>query len=177
MIAFRRGSTLPSPTDADVRQLEDSLEITLPSSYVAMLRDGNGGIPMAPCFNQGSRERLIERMLAVLADPNAHGALGSYEVEVVWGQIFDRISNNPELVGAEVVPIAALFAGDFACLDYRAGTGEPSVVVWQHDAEVQPCLETVAPSFEAFLEMLHEPSDEDARAYIAKLNDAARGAP
>lgn len=176
MIGFRKGTTLPPPSDGDLQALEQRMRVTLPPSYVAMLRASNGGVPLTPCFAHRGRDRLIERMLAVLDDPDAHGALGVYEVEVVWGQIFDRLSSNPDLIGADVVPIAALFAGDFACLDYRSGVGEPTVVLWQHDAEVQPSLETVAPSFEAFLAMLHEPKDEEARAYIAKLNEeAARG--
>jgi SMI1-KNR4 cell-wall len=176
MIDFRRGTMLPPPSDDDIRALEEGLRVKFPASYVEMIRVGNGGVPLAPCFDVGSRERLIERMLCVLQDPNAHGDLGWYDVACTWSQISDRLTDNPDLVGAEVVPIAALFAGDFVCLDYRSGVGEPSVVLWEHDASVQPSLETVAPSFDAFLAMLHESTDEDARAYWAKLNDeAARG--
>ncbi|MNP80048.1 SMI1 / KNR4 family protein [compost metagenome] len=56
-----------------------------------------------------------------------------------------------------VVPIAALFSGDYLCLDCR-GTEEPAVVIWYHEEseEFSPVTQKVAPTISEFFEMLKE---------------------
>jgi SMI1-KNR4 cell-wall len=156
---FRTKTTHPAPSDARLAQLEDVFRLKLPESYVAALRAGNGGQPVRPCFEQGKRERMIERMLPIFDDFNAHGATGAYDVEVVAGEIGDRLTDDLGLVGLKVLPTAALFGGDFVCLDFRADPDAPSVAVWDHEESrrLLPHLETVAPSFEVFASMLHHP--------------------
>jgi SMI1-KNR4 cell-wall len=159
MIAFRDKTTYPAPSDVRLAELEGVYRLKFPESYVAMLRIGNGGQPVRSCFEQGQRERLIERMLPIFDDFNAEGATGAYDVEVVASQIDDRLTDDPGLVGLKVLPIAVLFGGDFVCLDFRADSDAPSVAVWDHEESrpFVPHLETIAPSFEAFASMLHHP--------------------
>ena len=54
-----------------------------------------------------------------------------------------------------VVPIPALFAGDFVCLDFRE-TKDLSVVVWYHEesGEFSPVTKTVAWNIAEFFGML-----------------------
>lgn len=56
----------------------------------------------------------------------------------------------------ELLPIAALFAGDFLCLDFRDGKEIPSVCVWSHEESDidEPVAYEVANNFEEFCEML-----------------------
>ncbi|MWC31273.1 SMI1/KNR4 family protein [Paenibacillus sp. MMS18-CY102] len=53
------------------------------------------------------------------------------------------------------VPIAALFSGDFICLDFRV-TEEPTVVIWfQEESErFSPVIQAVAQNISEFILML-----------------------
>ncbi|MDN8588354.1 SMI1/KNR4 family protein [Paenibacillus sp. 11B] len=64
----------------------------------------------------------------------------------------DRLTDNEDLVGMNVIPIAALFSGDFICLDYREKK-EPVVVIWFHEESevISPVTQKVAPNISAFL--------------------------
>ncbi|WP_231619529.1 SMI1/KNR4 family protein [Fictibacillus sp. 5RED26] len=57
-----------------------------------------------------------------------------------------------------MLPVAALYAGDFVCLDYRNNVREPIVCVWNHEesSELNPVTYKVSDSFEEFLSMLKE---------------------
>lgn len=57
---------------------------------------------------------------------------GMYDIDVVISQIEDRLIENEELLGVEIIPIAVLFAGDFLCLDYREQKDEPIVCICSH---------------------------------------------
>ena len=52
--------------------------------------------------------------------------------------------------------IAALFAGNFLCLDYRT-SDVPSIAIWFHEEsdEYSPSLVKIADSFSEFIEMLY----------------------
>jgi len=78
-------------------------------------------------------------------------------MEVVLSQIDTRLTDDENLIGANVIPIAALFAGDFVCLDFR-NSETPSVVVWFHEEsdELSPVTTKVAEDFTEFLNMLKE---------------------
>lgn len=41
-----------------------------------------------------------------------------YDIDVVKTQIGERLTDNEDLIGADMIPIAFLFDGDFVCLDY-----------------------------------------------------------
>jgi SMI1-KNR4 cell-wall len=58
----------------------------------------------------------------------------------------------------DLVPIAALFAGDFLMLDYRESRQAPKVALWDHEAsdDFNPQTVPVADSFERFIKMLED---------------------
>lgn len=82
--------------------------------------------------------------------------LGWYDISVVISQIEERLTDNLDLIGVEVLPIAELFAGDYVCLDYRTNKNAPSVCVWSHEksGEFEPVTYKVADTFAEFIEML-----------------------
>ena len=43
-------------------------------------------------------------------------------------QLDERIIEDEDLIGVEILPIAVLFAGDFVCLDYRSNRNERSAL-------------------------------------------------
>lgn len=60
-----------------------------------------------------------------------------------------------DLIGVEVLPIAELFAGDYACLDFRENKETPTVCVWSHDnsEKFAPVTYKAADSFSEFIDM------------------------
>jgi hypothetical protein len=150
------GSALPVPSEDHLRWLEKVYRITLPEGFRDWLSAANGAVPRERVFIQGNRERLIERFLPILDDPGGDEVHGQYDIAVVATQLDTRLSDRGDRVGLVLIPFAALFAGDFVCLDYRAGGPEPSVGVWDHELseDFAPHVETVAASFTEFLQRL-----------------------
>ena len=153
---FEKNTTLPSPSDERITWFECAYRISLPASYLDVLQFGNGGVPTLRIFDQGKRERLIERMLCLLNNPKVDQVNGWYDLSVVVSQLDTRLIDDENLVGMNVIPIAVLFGGDYICLDYRSSPESPSIAVWDHEAseDFLPVLDTVASSFALFESML-----------------------
>jgi hypothetical protein len=152
----RPETILSPPSDARIAWFEKTYRVVLPSNYVAVLKVGNGGVPVRNVFDQGRRERSIERMLCLLDVPQDDSVHGWSDITVVMSQIDARLIDDESLVGMNVIPIAALFAGDLVCLDYRKIPQSPTIAVWEHERsdEFRPYLETIAGSFAEFDGML-----------------------
>ena len=148
---------LPLPDDGIISSFQEYCRVELPEEYKEFLKVNNGAIPQTRTFNQGSREYLIERFLCLLESPESDETYGWYDLEVVLSQIDTRLTDDENLVGANVIPFAALFAGDFVCLDFRENT-KPSISVWFHEEsdDFKPVTIKVAESFSEFLKMLRE---------------------
>ena len=153
---FQQSTALPPPTDDLIQWFETAYRLKLPADYVAALKHGNGAIPIRRTFQQGKRERLIERMLCLIPEPQDDQVNGWYDLTAVISQLDARLIDDENLVGMNVIPIAVLFAGDFVCLDFRRNPESPLVAVWNHEQsrDLRPLLEPVAPSFTAFDDML-----------------------
>lgn len=148
---------LPLPNDEVISSFEEYCRIELPEEYKKFLKVNNGAIPYTNSFNHEGRDYLIERFLCLLESPESDEIYGWYDLEVVLSQIDTRLTDDENLVGANVIPFAALFAGDFVCLDFRENE-KPSVSVWFHEEsdELKPVTIKVAESFDEFLKMLIE---------------------
>lgn len=153
---FQQGTALAPPPDELIRWFETTYRVTLPADYVAALKKGNGAVPSRREFRQGRRERMIERMLCLIPEPQNDQVNGWYDLTVVLSQLDARLIDNENLVGMNVIPIALLFAGDFVCIDFRHTVESPVVAVWDHEQsrDLHPVLEPVAPSFTAFDNLL-----------------------
>lgn len=149
----------PLPTEKDILEREDYFEEKLPKSYRDFLMTCGGGVPVEAkqCFScEGDgTERLIERYLTICPDYADH-PLGDYDISVLLTYVEDRLLDDPESTGYNVIPIAALFAGDLLCLDFRKNAETPTVCVWDHEEseEDAPVFYHVADSFEQFCTML-----------------------
>lgn len=154
---IRMDSILPTPSDKRIREFEEYCGVSLPIEYKEFVKKYNGAVPETNVFNSNGKEYLIERFLCLMENPEADDISGWYDIEVVLSQIDTRLTDDENLIGANVIPIAALFAGDFVCLDFRK-SDIPSVVIWFHEEsdELSPFTIKIADNISEFLDMLKE---------------------
>ncbi|RAJ03221.1 SMI1-KNR4 cell-wall [Paenibacillus sp. OK060] len=147
----------PLPDNELLEVVERSLRVSFPETYRNFIKGNNGAVPITNKFSYNQREYIIEKFLCILNDSESDPINGWYDIEVIITQIGDRLTDNEDLVGMNVVPIAALFSGDFICLDFRE-TEEPTVVIWFHEEseEFSPVTQSVAHNVSEFFEMLNE---------------------
>lgn len=145
----------PLPSDVMMEENEKKWHVKLPSAYKNFLKKYNGGIPKENHFYFEEEEYEIVRFLGMVQNINVSD-LGWYDIGVVESEIGERLTSNMDLIGMEVVPIAELSHGDYACLDLREGTDFASVCVWFCDEsdEFEPVTKKIANDFEEFLSMI-----------------------
>lgn len=146
----------PLPDERLLSQREKSWQVKLPADYRQFLRWYNGCIPQEQVFSCGNWDYVVERFLCLVADYEQEAAI--YDIEVVESQVGERLTSNSDQAGIAVLPIAALFSGDFLCLDYRPSKEQPKVVIWYHETsgEFEPDTTPVASSFTDFLTLLRD---------------------
>jgi SMI1-KNR4 cell-wall len=148
-------NAIAPPSRQYILQSQRNLNVIYPIDYLAFLTQDNGGVPINRCFDTAQNAKVIDRFLPQMDDPNSDDN-GYYDVGVVRSQIFDRLSDDPDQIGAKLVPIVALEFGDMVCLDFRKSPKAPTIVVWDHEQseEFKPVTEKVADSFTEFLSKL-----------------------
>ncbi|MFN3160464.1 MAG: SMI1/KNR4 family protein [Rubinisphaera brasiliensis] len=149
-------TVLPPPTTESIQSFEKAYRITLPSDFVEFLRNGNGGVPVEKVFVANHRKRVLESFLSILETPENDLMNGWCDIGVVISQLDERLIDDENLIGMNVIPIAVLFGGDFICLDFRHSQDAPAIAVWDHEQsdEFSPHLEVVADSFTEFTSQL-----------------------
>jgi len=155
MLIIESGSFLEGPSDRRVLKLEDYSEVKFPQKYIDFLKSYNGGVPRTKKLEVNDNEYVIERFLCMTDSPG-DSRLGDYDIAVVMTQLGARLSCNPDELGDELIPIAALFTGNFICLDYRKSKTNPKICIWDHEEsdDFAPITYFVADSFEEFIDML-----------------------
>ena len=147
----------PLPTDALLQEREVVWRVKLPDDYKEFIKNENGLIPSKRYFHFRHNEKVIDRFLAILAI-SGEKSEEAYDIGVVSTQLEGRIVFDEDSVGMQLIPIAALFGGDFLCLNYAEEAEHPSICIWYHEEsyELEPAVEFMANSFSEFLDMLHE---------------------
>ena len=145
----------PLPTDELFKRKDKFWRVKLPNDFINFLKENNGGRPINGAFICNNREYVIERFLCLLKTP-CDNTFGMYDIDVTLTQLEERLTDNEDLIGADILPIAVLFAGDFICLDFREDIENPNVVVWNHEesAELEPITYFVANTFSEFISKL-----------------------
>ena len=146
----------PMPTDALLQEREVAWKVRLPDDYKEFIKKENGLIPPKRNFHFGNNEKVIDRFLAILA-VSGEKAEEAYDIGVVSTQLEGRIVFDEDYVGLQLIPIAALFGGDFVCLNYIEDPENPSICIWypEESYELEPAIEFVANNFTEFLAMLY----------------------
>ena len=154
---IKTDSVLPIPSDRRIRWFEESYRVTLPKDYKQFIKESNGAVPETNVFEYAGHEYLVERFLCLLDKPREENVYGWYDLTSVLTQLDERLIDDEDLIGMNIIPIAALFAGDFVCLDFR-NIENPSIVIWLHEEsdELSPVTKKVAENFTEFLNMLKE---------------------
>ncbi len=154
---FELNSGIEAPSIDSINIFESSYRVKLPKSYLDILTVGNGAIPNKRCFIAGKHERMIDRFLCIHENPKEDDKYGWYDIGVVLAQIEDRLIDDEELIGTNVVPIILLFGGDYICLDYRNKFASlPKIILWNHELSdySSPYFDNITDSFESFLKLL-----------------------
>ena len=155
---FEQHSVLPAPSPKLIGELETEIGDSLPEDYVQFIHQSNGGIPIPNTFKAQDNVKVIERFLALVEDVEESGRGGLVRHS---GSI---IPSRRKVCGwiliptpSPIIPIAALFAGDFLCLDYRGVPDPPSIVIWDHERsdDYSPVTYAIARSFTAFISMIN----------------------
>lgn len=147
----------PLPTDALLQEREVAWKVRLPEDYKEFIKNENGLIPSKRYFHFGNNEKVIDRFLAILAI-SGEKPEEVYDIGVVSTQLEGCIVFDEDYVGMQLIPIAALFGGDFLCLNYIEDSENPSICIWYHEEsyELEPVIEFVANNFTEFLDMLQD---------------------
>ena len=145
----------PLPTDALLQEREVAWRVKLPDDYKKFIMRKNGFRPSKNLFFLTNRSFLIERFLCMLENTKDN-PLGMYDIDVVMSQLDERLFVHEDILGFELIPIVALYGGDFLCLNYLEDTENPSICIWYHEEsyELEPAIELVAINFTEFLVML-----------------------
>ena len=147
----------PLPTDTILQEREVAWRVKLPDDYKEFIMRKNGFRPSKNLFSLRNRSFLIERFLCKLENTKDN-PLGMYDIDVVMSQLDERLFVHEDILGFELIPIVALYGGDFLCLNYLEDTENPSICIWYHEEsyELEPAIELVAINFTEFLVMLQD---------------------
>ena len=147
----------PLPTDALLQEREVAWRVKLPDDYKEFIMRKNGFRLSKNLYSVTNRSFLIERFLCILENTKDN-PLGMYDIDVVMSQLDERLFVHEDILGFELIPIAALFGGDFVCLNYVEDSEKPSICIWYHEEsyELDPAIEFLANNFTEFLAMLYE---------------------
>ncbi|MGX7419208.1 SMI1/KNR4 family protein [Carnobacterium gallinarum] len=156
MFRAKEDSILPAPTEKLIEDVEKYYRMKLPLTYKSFLNNYNGVIPITNTFKVEGNEYIIERFLSLLGDEINESEYGWTDIEVVISQISERLTNDGNQIGKKIIPIGALFAGDFVCLDYRTNPEQPCISIWYHaeSDEFSPITKWVADDFDSFIGLL-----------------------
>lgn len=160
------------PTDELIASIEEELGYKLPSSYIALMKHRNGGIPKNTCFPTEDATSWAEDHIAITGilgigrdkSYSLCGDLGSKFMIEDWGY--------PDI---GVVICDCPSAGhDVVMLDYRAcgRDGEPEVIHVDQEDDYE--ITFLAENFEAFISGLvseeeYDTSEEDKEADLNKV--------
>lgn len=153
---FKKESILKPPSDKRINEFELFHKIKLPEGYVSFIKGSNGASPIELTVKVNDQDRLIEKFLCLLDDASSEEILGQYEISVVIAQIEDRLTNDEEQIGTNIIPFAILFGGDFLCMDFRVNDTNPTIILWDHEEsdELDPVTYNVADSIDSFLKTI-----------------------
>jgi hypothetical protein len=152
MLEIVENTALPAPSEYLIEKFEIDYRVKLPDKFVKFFLNGNGAKVRPNTFDFRGNTYAIERFLCFLDRPQDNEIEGWYDIGVVITQLDERLVNDEELIGMNIIPFAFLFAGNYICLDYRSGD-VPSVCIWYHETseDLNPATETIFPSFSDFL--------------------------
>lgn len=139
-----------------IKEVEEYCHVKFPDSYIRFIEEYNVGMPEANTFQtEGGDDYVINQFLGFVEDFQ-NSPLGEYDIAVVMAPIDTYLTDDPDLIGAELIPVARLTTDDYVCLNFKDDKEEPGVCVWScmESEEFHPVIYKVADSFLEFIESL-----------------------
>ncbi len=149
--------TGPRLEQRDLASLETLVGFALPADYAEFLLRHNGGSPKPDTvpvqeWPQGGPDADVRKLYRCGTNPSEDTYDLRWNIECYAGRMLHGL-----------LPIATTSCGDQFCL-WLTGKECGAVVLWDHEAEHRPPttanLHRVAPTFTAFLELLHDSPDD-----------------
>lgn len=140
------------PTDELIASIEEELGYKLPASYIALMKQHNGGVPVDTCFPTEEATSWAEDHIAITGMMGI-GREKPYSLCGEFGSPFMIEDWGYPDIGVVICDCPS--AGhDVVMLDYRAcgRDGEPAVV--HVDQELDYAITLLAPNFAAFIQGL-----------------------
>jgi hypothetical protein len=143
---------------AVIKQIEVTKGVVLPNNYVSFVINHNGARLNSNNFDYNDPN--TNKNEGSIAFINAEKIL--YKIELIqsgeepdW-PIEYRFEDG-------LIPFGDNGGGDLICFDYRKdrNTDNPPIVIWNHDMGFEHRVVFIASNFEEFVNMLHEPEDEE----------------
>lgn len=145
----------PLPSEKLINKEEQYWKVKIPDDFRNFISKNNGCVPVENTFVFEKDKYVVERFLCILENTENH-EMGMYDIDVHLTRLDSRLISDEDLVGAELVPIAALYGGDFVCLDYYEDRENPQIAIWYNDEseDFDPSTNIIAKSFNEFINML-----------------------
>lgn len=126
-----------SISEEDVVTVEKKIGFKLPSDYIKLVLQNNGGRPRPNRFNTyNSSDRVFKSLIS----------LNTYD----HGNIFSVLEWVGDRIQRSMVPIAEDPSGNYLCYDFSKS--KPIVVFWSNESG---SIEFVSNSFDELLDQLH----------------------
>jgi hypothetical protein len=144
-ITWRR--THSPVNESQIREVEELLNLRLPRDFRTLIATIHGGTPDAPylAINDSRHGKMGTALANLLSLDQTHPLSLIGTIEALQDQL------PPGLV-----PFGEDPGGDYFCFDYRFTQVDPPVVYWHHSRTGLDAITALAPSFDAFIEMLGE---------------------
>ena len=157
MPIFQRETILPPPAEKRIQTLQNSFQISFPSSYLRFIDRYNGVNLTNGVVRTSLGEFVLEFFLPIVNDIK-YDARGSEDLAVVAAQLDWGLVGDENAIGLELVPIAAMYAGNYLVLDYRIPGNEPRISYWNHElsSEFSPHAVPIFSSFQELWAMIDE---------------------
>ncbi|MCR8842443.1 SMI1/KNR4 family protein [Paenibacillus sp. SC116] len=162
------------PTDEMIASIEEELGYKLPSSYIALMKQQNGGIPKNTTFPTEEPTSWAEDHIAITGIMGI-GREKSYSLGGEFGSPFMIEEWGYPNIGVVICDCPS--AGhDVVMLDYRAcgRDGEPEVIHVDQESDYE--ITFLADNFEAFIKGLvneeeYDTSEEDKEADLYRVSN------
>ena len=140
----------PPASDADVKKIEEIIQIKLPDFYVALIQKHDGGNIYADSFFY----------FDVYKNCKCKGSIGlMYSLSNGEESILRDWLYPSEFFPKGLVAFADDGGGNLTCFDYRNTKENPPVVFWSCEDDEGEDVHFIANNFEEFINMLHKPED------------------
>ena len=138
------------PLNCDPKMLLEGFPFTLPSNYLEILKEHDGGfLDYDFDYYDNNFKEYMSAGIGVL-----FGLDHKYN-------IVKKHNTRPYFFPKGLVAFGENGGGDYSCFDYRMEprSKNPPIVFWSHDAEEEKAISFVAKNFKEFLSILKEPED------------------